>query len=102
MTDKFNSRQFKQYRRAELFGEQNGLCFWCEEPMQLLSPYPTGGSLPARACTIDHLRDRDNPRRTEQGATRAEPRWVAACFECNQVRDGSRMRTDAALQRMSA
>lgn len=86
-------RSYKQRRRAELFGEQNGVCHWCECSMVLLARYPVDGRLPANACTIDHLRDRDNPRRREQ--PQGEPRLVAACFECNQERDKARQRVNA-------
>jgi hypothetical protein len=85
-------REYKQRRRAELFGEQSSLCFWCEEPMLLLSRYPINGILPPNACTIDHLRTRDNPRRTEP-VQPGEQRIVAACFACNQDRDRARQKT---------
>jgi hypothetical protein len=85
-------REYKQRRRAELFGEQNSLCFWCDEPMRLLSRYPIDGVLPPDACTIDHLRTRDNPRRTEP-VKAGEKRLVAACFACNQDRDRARQKT---------
>ena len=63
-------RKEKQLRRAEIFGEQNGICYWCDNPMQLLARYPVGGTLPADACTIDRARGK---------------RWVASCFQCNQT-----------------
>jgi hypothetical protein len=90
-------REWKQRRRAELYGEQDGLCFWCEEPMVLLLRYPIDGRLKPNVCTIDHLRDRDNPRRHEQPKG-GERRLVAACSGCNQTRDQARMRVNAHLR----
>jgi hypothetical protein len=91
-------RDYKQRRRAELFGDQNGICFWCDEPMKLLMRYPIDGKLPPDACTIDHLRDRDNLRRREQPKA-GEQRLVAACFACNHESDVARQRVENRLRR---
>ena len=81
-------RDWNQRRRAVLYGEQDGLCFWCEEPMVLLLRYPTDGRIAGNVCTLDHLRDRDNPKRQEP--VRGDQRLVAACCACNHQRDRSR------------
>lgn len=87
-------REWKQRRRAELYGDQNGLCFWCEEPMILLPRYPADGRVMGNICTIDHLRDRDNPTRQDRPAPN-EQRVVAACAACNFERDHARHRVNA-------
>jgi hypothetical protein len=75
-------------RRAQLFGQQDGLCFWCEEPMELLV-VPVKGRQPPKSCTIDHLRDRFDPAR-RQKCRPGEQRLVAACWECNNRRGSNR------------
>lgn len=72
-------------QRERLFQEQGGLCYWCERPMVLPERYPESGIPPADHCTLDHLRDRFNPKRREKNIHR-ERRRVAACSECNYER----------------
>lgn len=84
-------RDWTQRRRAALYGDQNGLCYWCEEPMVLPFRYPKDGRIGANICTIDHLRDRDNPTRRQQ-VQPGEQRLVAACMRCNSQRDRARQK----------
>lgn len=70
-------------RRNRLFEKQNGLCFWCEEPMVLIQRPAQHLELP-RLCTLEHLRSKAHPGRLEQ--SNGERRTVAACWECNRAR----------------
>lgn len=68
--------------RLDLYVQQGGKCYWCNCQMVL----PRGG-LPedtANLCTVDHLRDRFDPKRSEPAY--GEKRHVAACWTCNQRR----------------
>lgn len=78
------STPYRARRRAELFQQQNGSCYWCHEPMQLLESYPPNGKLEADVCTLDHLFHRGHPDRTK--LTHDISRYVAACWQCNQDR----------------
>jgi hypothetical protein len=70
--------------RRNLFEEQNKLCYWCDVPMILPEPYPSGGKLPKNLCTLDHLFDKTHPRRLVY--IPGEKRYVASCWECNNKR----------------
>lgn len=63
-------------RRAVLFAEQDGLCFYCDEPMR---PPPFAPRTP-RDVTLEHLVP------LSEGGCRAFPNEVAACNECNHRR----------------
>lgn len=74
-------------RRAELFKEQNGLCYYCKEPMLLIecNSNPKENKhkpSPPDLCTLEHLFDRYHPDRTKKPLDN-EKRWAAACFKCN-------------------
>lgn len=69
-------------RRAELYQQQGGKCFWCQGQMRQLKT--DGGPFPDDLCTLDHLRNRYHPGRLEP--TTGETRYVAACYACNHRR----------------
>lgn len=71
-------------QRVRLFQEQEGLCYWCDEPMVMPERYASGPQ-PDNYCTVDHLRHRSNPGRREPNR-RGEQRRVAACALCNRTR----------------
>lgn len=64
-------------RRARLFEEQGGLCFYCREPM---NPPPFPRPRGPRDVTLEHLIP------LSEGGRRAFPNEVAACNECNHRR----------------
>lgn len=72
----------KRRRRDALFKKQNGLCYWCEEPMTIY--HIKRGKMPDDGATIDHLRCRYNP--TRYDPSDGEERTVLACFWCNSMR----------------
>lgn len=76
-------------RRAKLFIQQGGLCFWCKVQMVEYPPKRKRKAMPLDMCTIDHLRDRFDPNRRECNP-RGEQRLVAACWECNNRRGAER------------
>ena len=79
------SHSYKKRRRAELYKEQGGDCYWCHQPMVLLEQYPADGILSDEICTLDHLFDRLHPERLANVPPKTQ-RWVAACYGCNQTR----------------
>jgi hypothetical protein len=76
-------------RRATLFKQQDGKCYWCECPMLFVAYIPKRQRMPKDLCTIDHLRDRFDPARRER-CKPGEQRLVAACWECNNRRGRER------------
>lgn len=64
----------KVLRRAA-FDRQGGLCYWCEQPMELEGRWNS-----PHLCTADHLR-----RRASGGGT-VRNNIVAACRDCNNRR----------------
>jgi len=66
--DAMTDRKAKQMLRAELYGDQHGCCYYCEEPMTLLSRYPMGTSLASNVCTLGRA---------------PEGHHVAVCNGCN-------------------
>ncbi|WP_414463376.1 HNH endonuclease [Hyphomicrobium sp. DY-1] len=64
-------------RRAQLFQEQEGLCFYCREPMM---PKPFLRPIAPRALTLEHLTP------LSEGGSRRFPNEVAACNHCNNQR----------------
>lgn len=78
-----NGRRLR--RRARLFEQQGGLCHWCACKMLLRNGiFQNGERQPLNLATIDHLRDRFHPGRTEPA--NGDQRWVAACWDCNNKR----------------
>lgn len=64
-------------RRAELFEEQGGRCFYCAVTML---PPPFTRPLSAHDVTLDHLIP------FSEGGRRGFPNEVAACNRCNLLR----------------
>ena len=58
----------RQKLRAELYGDQHGCCFYCEDPMILPSHYPNGNFLGSNVCTLGRA---------------PEGHYVAVCNGCN-------------------
>ena len=74
-------------KRMRLYHQQGGLCFWCHEPMQLLTAAECQArerNLPQNLCTLDHLEPRWHP---ERGKYPGALRVVASCLACNNKRD---------------
>jgi 5-methylcytosine-specific restriction endonuclease McrA len=69
-------KQNDPIRRSSLFHEQDGLCFYCTEPMQLIRHRPRR----SREVTLEHLIP------FAEGGRRGFPNEVAACNECNNRR----------------
>lgn len=79
----------KLRRLIGLYIREQGLCYWCEEPMILELDYYVNKAPPKKkVATLDHLRDRYNPTRYAPLAPGEKPtdRLVAACFSCNNIR----------------
>lgn len=92
---------YRARRKLSLFKQQGGCCYWCERAVVLApdATAPLRGKRPPRNLgTIDHLRDRFDPTRTEPNP-QSEQRWVLACWECNNKRSKRRVVECAALQR---
>lgn len=92
MTDlkKENGSTKRKRKRAKLWREQEGRCKWCNVPMTHWNDYASdpGKRTPEMQkllATIDHLRDRYDPKRWD-GNPNDEKRWVLACWECNHKR----------------
>lgn len=68
------TKQFDALRRAALFAEQDGLCFYCRVPMK---PPPFTRPRSPRDATLDHLIP------FSEGGRRGFPNEVAACNGCN-------------------
>lgn len=66
-------------RRATLFLQQDGRCFYCAEPM-LLRTRPCARTTPPNLLTREHLIPRC------EGGTNRPPNIVAACAACNNRR----------------
>lgn len=76
----------KARRKADLWIEQEGLCYWCKKPTLL--PFMQGywrktGAISGKAATIDHLYSRHHEKRF---ARNVGPRLVMACSTCNGAR----------------
>ncbi len=72
------ARQNDPVRRTALFHEQNGLCFYCTEPMLATPPHPR--PRPPHEVTLEHLIP------LSEGGRRGFHNEVAACNECNHRR----------------
>lgn len=72
-------------RRAKLYEEQNGLCYYCKGPMLLIEWQSNGKDknkpTPPDLCTLEHLFDRNDPIARKQNQDKK--RWAAACYKCN-------------------
>lgn len=88
----------ERYRRrlARLYARDCN-CHWCRKPTILMLGVHDAGREKRRA-TIDHLRDRFDPTRTEPNPKWAE-RTVLACLECNNRRGAERQAECVELQR---
>ena len=79
-------------RRAALFREQGGLCYWCKRECVLIVWIPKRKvAIPRNLATLDHLRDRFHPGRQEPA--RGDKRYVMACWECNHERGRQSVRS---------
>lgn len=72
-----NTKQYDQTRRATLYLEQYGRCFYCAEAMR--EP-PFSRPRSALDVTLEHLIPRS------EGGRRGFPNEVAACNGCNGQR----------------
>jgi hypothetical protein len=80
-----NRRARIRRRRCALFEQQGGLCYWCKGEAVLMDGQNFHGvGQPKNLATLDHLRDRYDPTRREP--SNGEPRYVMACYDCNQKR----------------
>ena len=85
--DRFQ-RLFSRYRFH--FEHQEGLCFYCRQPMALPDPmHAHGAPLPPDRVTKEHLITRAEARRKLDGPRSLHRPTVAACHACNQQRGGS-------------
>lgn len=66
-------------RYLQLYLEQDGLCFYCRQPMALPSADNLTPPLPANRVTFEHLFCSMDERHTKAFT-------VAACHKCNQER----------------
>ncbi len=66
-------------RYMRLYLEQEGLCFYCRQPMDLPNPDNVRAPLPPNRVTLEHLFAASSDRRTRKFV-------VAACHACNQER----------------
>lgn len=82
----------KKRQRAKLYEQQQGLCYWCRQPMVV----PVHGRHKPRLpneVTVDHLDSRLSP---ERGLHAGSLRHVLACHACNGRRAADE---EAALMR---
>jgi hypothetical protein len=90
----------KKRRRLNLY-QRDPHCHWC----RCLTVLPPEGSppkvTPPNEATIDHLRDRYDPRRREP-ARNQEERTVLACRGCNARRNTERQAEMAELHAASS
>ena len=74
-----NPPRARPQRYMKLFREQEGLCFYCRQPMRLPDPTNLRDPLPPDRVTIEHLFAATDDRRARKFI-------VAACHACNQER----------------
>lgn len=78
----------KLEKKRRQFARQNGLCFYCQNPMRLIDgPLPRGTRTPDDIATFEHLDDRYSPERGKHAGSR---RVVLAHHLCNQIRGDAR------------
>jgi hypothetical protein len=97
MGAKYNQRMVR--KKATLFAEQNGRCHWCRGAMVMPDPEIPPERHPHNMATIEHLRDRWHPLRSEPNNSN-QRRLVAACKRCNERR-GNRSNIKALSRRTS-
>lgn len=85
----------KRSRRTALFHQQGGRCHWCGGAMKLFHKINPEETQQDDWCTLEHLRDKFDPRRLEP-SKKGERRLVAACRRCNH--DRGRIAVAANLQ----
>jgi hypothetical protein len=78
------SQEIRDFR-ARLFHEQNGLCHWCQCPMELVQPIPDNQNV-GNIATFEHLKDRLSP----GGRQGSAGTIVCACSDCNNARNKAR------------
>ena len=78
------SQEIRDFR-ARLFHEQNGLCHWCQCPMELVRSTPDNQNV-GNIATFEHLKDRLSPGGRQSSADTI----VAACSDCNNARNRER------------
>ena len=77
-------------RRAKLWAQQKGLCYWCHCQTTLTKgPSRKGEKIPPDLATIDHLRSRLHPNRQEPAC--GQQRLVMACSACNNKRGAAEL-----------
>lgn len=77
-----SSRRYIRKQIEVLFWRQEGLCYYCDEPMLPPGSYKpkTGVRIPDDFCTLEHLDDKFSQ---ERGRHAGKIRRVAACNFCN-------------------
>ena len=68
-----------------MFNLQGGLCYYCNQPMDLIEGHTK--TPPPHMATFEHLDDRWSP---ERGKHPGEFRVVLACLRCNNARNRQR------------
>lgn len=79
---KATTAQKRWWKRVRMFEQQEGLCFYCKNPMVLMFGHQ--GKQPEDLATIEHLRDRLHPER-QAPLIGVEQRQVLACRKCNNL-----------------
>lgn len=78
-------RLFNRYRFH--YEQQEGLCFYCRQPMALPDPTRYENPLPPNRVTVEHLVTMTEARRSSPDHRRHAYRpMVAACHACNKER----------------
>lgn len=73
--------------RRKRLQQQNGLCHWCDTPVQFGLKGKRGQQLP-HSATEDHVFPKGDPRRIELATNTGVITKVIACFQCNNERGG--------------
>jgi len=79
--------QYRKRIREKRFRQQNGLCYYCKQPMVLNPQVQRHTKHPPNQCTIEHLYDRFHPMR---GKSPGKTNLVAACWKCNNEQSQKR------------
>jgi hypothetical protein len=98
-----SKQSYRTKRRNALFLAQDGLCYWCGCQTIQVEMKPRQRQ-PGNLATLDHLRDRTNPKRREDAQGQNDVRYVMACFDCNNGRGNAtgRMIRRQAMQEQRA
>lgn len=67
----------KEAHRGRLYWQQNGLCFYCDEPLEVIK---VNGKWPPRYATLDRIIP------GAQGGRYVVNNLVLACLDCNTRR----------------